>query len=314
MLQQTQVKTVLPYYKRFLRRFPTLKQLAQAPLSEVLVLWAGLGYYSRAKHLHAAAQQVMARLRGKLPSEVAELMKLPGVGRYTAGAISSIAFSRPAPILDGNVIRVLSRYFGIRGGTATPVSQRRLWNLAEEILPAAHPGAFNQALMDLGALICLRRSPQCAACPLASNCVARAKGQQEKIPPARPVPKRKKIRYLCGIVERNGSVLLARRPAAGLLPGLWEFPGGEQGPEESQLVGLRRLLRERLAIRMRTGKACGKITQLLTHRELEIQAFHVRVAGGSIRPCWYTKVRWMPKARLRSVPFTAGMKRVAQLL
>ena len=311
MLQQTQVSTVIPYYERFLKRFPTVQALCRAPLTEVLDLWSGLGYYSRAKNLHACAQAIVREHAGRLPDQVEPLMKLPGIGRTTAGAIASIAFDRPAPILDGNVQRVLSRYYGIRQDPRRVVVRRKLWDLASKLVPVESPGDFNQALMDLGAMVCTPRRPRCSPCPISSGCVARQKGWQEEIPPPRKAAGRKKIRYLCGILERNGKVLVARRPITGLLPGLWEFPGGEKQPAESPADGIRRLITERLGIEAALAGRYPAIRQMLTHRELEIRPFLLRPLKGKLRPAWYTETQWIPPAAFGKTAFTAGMARVA---
>ncbi|MCI0477261.1 MAG: A/G-specific adenine glycosylase, partial [Anaerolineales bacterium] len=182
LLQQTQVATVIPYYERFLARFPTTRALASARLDDVLKTWEGAGYYARARNLHRAAKEIVARFDGKIPSTVEELQTLPGIGRYTAGAIASIAFERDAPAVDGNVTRVLCRYFKIESDPKNAQTQKKLWKLAETLLPRGHAGNFNQALMELGATVCVPRNPHCAACPLARGCQARRLNLQEKLP------------------------------------------------------------------------------------------------------------------------------------
>ena len=311
MLQQTQVATVIPYYERFLNRFPTVQALSRAPVTDVLESWSGLGYYSRAKNLHACAQTIVREHAGRLPDEVDSLMKLSGIGRTTAGAIASIAYDRPAPVLDGNVQRVFSRYFGIREDPRRPAVQRRLWELAERLVPDKSPGDFNQALMDLGATVCAPRQPRCGLCPVSRGCRARRNGWQEEIPPPRAAVRRKKIQYLCGILEKNGSVLIARRPLSGLLPGLWEFPGGEKEPGETPAAGIRRLIAGRLGLRAQAAEPRAALTQILSHRELEIQLFIVRCRAGRLKLSWYTRARWVPKKELARVSFTAGMSKLA---
>lgn len=314
MLQQTQVETVIPYYHRFLKKFPTVQALAKAPLTEVLDVWSGLGYYSRAKNLHAAARQIVASHGGHIPDQIETLMRLPGVGRYTAGAIASIAFGKPAPVLDGNVIRVLTRLFAVRRPPQEPNTQRRLWRLAEALLPKADPGSFNQALMDLGALVCLPRQPHCLLCPISENCLAYQKGLQEKIPLPKTALRRKTIRYVCGILEKNGSVLLARRPISGLLPGLWEFPGGQIPIHSSATEKLTELLSERLGLNVEPDKLHVRMKQLLTHRELHIEAFSCRWHKAPSAPTWYTQVRWVPRRDLPQTALTGGMAKVARTL
>ncbi len=220
MLQQTRVDTVVPYWERWLERFPTVGALADAELDDVLKHWEGLGYYSRARNLHSAARVVRERYDGAVPSEPEELRRLPGVGEYTAGAVASIAFGVPEPAVDGNVRRVLSRLYDLEAPTA-----RELRDLAAALVPQDRPGDFNQALMELGATVCSPRSPDCARCPVADRCAARRLGVQE----LRPRPASRKavpveaVRTLV-LVRPDGSLLLVRRPLDGLLGGLWEFP------------------------------------------------------------------------------------------
>lgn len=314
MLQQTQVATVIPYYERFLKRFPTVKALSRAPLERVLDSWAGLGYYSRARNLHKAAQRIVEEHAGQIPSRAEELLKLPGVGRYTAGAVASIAFDRPSPILDGNVIRVLSRYFRIRQDPRETAIRQRLWDLAQAIVPENSPGDFNQALMDLGATVCTKRLPRCADCPLSRNCQAYRLNLTQEIPPPRPSIRRKKIRYVCAITQRNGEVLLARRPFTSLLGGLWEFPGGEKGPREKDSQALVRCLREQLGVTVEPIRSHPILRQTLTHRQLEIHPFLCRLKRGTLRPRWYLKAQWIPRGRLSKMALTAGMSKLVHQL
>ncbi len=234
MLQQTRVEAVLGHYARFLERFPTLRALAEADEEDVVALWSGLGYYRRARALARAAREVQERHGGRLPEEPEALARLPGVGRYTAGAVASIAFERPAPIVDGNVARVFARLFAIEEPIDAPATQRALWRLAQALLPPARggrgepgPGAWSQALMELGALVCLPRAPDCPACPLAALCRARARGLEARLPARRPRPAPLAVRLEALLVERAGRVLLVRRPDGGRMEGLWELPTRE---------------------------------------------------------------------------------------
>ncbi len=313
MLQQTQVKKVIPHYRKFLKRFPTVRALGKTPLTDVVDAWSGLGYYSRAKNLHAAAGKVCREYGGSLPETAVELLKLPGIGRYTAGAIASIAFDRPEPILDGNVIRVLCRVFCIRQDPRQPAIQRKLWRLSSQLVPKESPGIFNQALMELGALRCTPRSPECPGCPLNSLCLARQRGLQGKVPPARVSASRKKISYLCGILEKNGKVLVARRPLEGLLPGLWEFPGGEKEPRESDEAALRRILQSR-GVKVEAVRPLVTCEQTLTHRQIRIRAFLCQWRGLRLKSIGYPETRWVSRGKLLKVPWTAGMRQVAEKL
>lgn len=310
MLQQTQVATAIPYYNRFLKKFPTAEALAGAPLEQVLDSWAGLGYYSRARNLHRAAQKIVGDYAGQIPRQVEKLLKLPGVGRYTAGAIASIAFNEPEPILDGNVVRILSRYFGIRQDPREAHIQRRLWDLAQGWVPKDSPGDFNQAMMDLGATVCTRHLPRCLECPLRQGCQAYQRHLTHKIPLARPSIRRKKIRYVCAIVEKNEKVLLARRPFAGLLGGLWEFPGGETCPGEKDRQALVRSFRQRLGVSVEPIRSYPLLHQTLTHRTLQIHPFLCHLKRGRLHPKGYLRARWIPRRRVGKLALTAGMSRL----
>jgi A/G-specific adenine glycosylase len=236
MLQQTQVTTVIPYYQRFMERFPSLEQLAAASLDEVLSLWTGLGYYSRARNLHRCAQTLVQHHNGQWPNTVAELEQLPGIGRSTAGAIHSLATGQAAAILDGNVKRVLCRYYAIEGWPGKTQVHQRLWQLAEQLTPSSRADDYNQAMMDLGATVCTRRKPQCSECPLASGCIAYRTGQQQEFP--HPKPKTSKPeRYACfALVQSGQKVLLEKRPSSGIWGGLWSLPQAESRQQLSDLL------------------------------------------------------------------------------
>ncbi len=219
MLQQTQVKTALPFYERFLSRFPDVRTLAAASESELLAVWAGLGYYSRARNLHRAAAMIVQDHDGQFPEAMDQILRLPGVGRYTAGAIRSIAFNRPEPVVDGNVRRVISRLHGIKGAPET-----FFWNQSSAWIPAGHPSDFNQAVMELGALVCTPADPRCAVCPAASLCVARRLRIQPLVPAKRPSRKRVDIALVILVIEHRGSVLLSRELPSPFIPGSWGLP------------------------------------------------------------------------------------------
>lgn len=276
MLQQTQVATTVPYYRRFLRQFPTIHRLAAAPPDEVLAAWAGLGYYRRARSLHAAAVQVVRDHRGKVPDDPAAFGSLPGVGRYTAGAVLSIAFDRPLPVLDGNVARVLSRRFGLEHSVRDPAGARVLWGMAEALVPMRDPGAWNQALMELGAIVCLPRAPRCGDCPIARGCVARREGRVEALPPAPPRRAPERVRRAIALLEWRGRWVVARRSGA-LLDRLWEPPGVELADGEDAGAGLRsRLLA--LGLRARVSDTGKRVRHTITHRRIEVQVWHGRLA------------------------------------
>jgi A/G-specific adenine glycosylase len=225
MLQQTQVATVIAYYERFIARFPTVAMLAEAPSDEVLHLWTGLGYYARARNLHRAAQTIVREHAGVFPRTLDAVEALPGIGRSTAGAVLALALHQRHPILDGNVKRVLTRYFGIRGFPGEQKIERQLWALADECTPAESVWSYTQAIMDLGATVCVRSRPMCLACPMQVDCVARRDGLQSELPTPRP-KKIRPARAAIVLIARNaaGSLLLERRPPSGLWGGLWTFP------------------------------------------------------------------------------------------
>lgn len=229
MLQQTRVATVVEYFQRFLARFPDVQALANATEAEVLALWSGLGYYRRARNLHACARTVVARYDGQFPRTRAELEELPGIGPYTAGAIASLAFDRAEVLVDGNVERVFARYFGLESPAASSALKREVWALALEYLPASPGvGAWNEGLMELGALVCTPRDPACERCPWAQTCVARASGRTASlpVPKLRPSPFEVELEVLC--IERNGAYLFQARPQEGRMGGLWELPTRER--------------------------------------------------------------------------------------
>lgn len=279
MLQQTQVATVVSYYARFLRRFPTLRSVAAAPRPEVLAAWRGLGYYARARALHRAAQAV-ADAGGDLPGTAAALVRLPGFGRYTAGAVASIAFGERTPVVDGNVARVLARYEAIRGDIRTASVRERLWSLAGEWVPADRPGDFNQALMELGALVCARRGPRCGECPIARGCRARAQGLVDLIPARAPGPRRRRLALALALVRRGRRVLLARRAETGLFGGLWELPATEARGKDA----LERAATRDLGLRLAVGAPVARVERALTHRDLVLEVRACRVRGGRLRP------------------------------
>lgn len=291
MLQQTRVQTVIPYYERWLERFPTVEALAEAPLDDVLEHWAGLGYYSRARNLHRGAKEVVASYDGALPRDTAGLQKIPGIGRYTAGAIASMAYGTRAAVVDGNVIRVLARIYEVDEDAKSTAGKKRLWALAEELVPADAPGDFNQGLMELGALTCTPTNPACLLCPVREHCGAHANGTVDRYP---VLPKRKKnadkplLDHVAVWAQRGARVLLARRVPEGLYGGLWELPQGPAaGAEElSKLAGV--------GIELQSEKPVHTQRQILSHRRLEIRVHPGRTIGRLGKPDArvYDRVSW----------------------
>lgn len=316
MLQQTRVDTVIPYFERWIQRYPDVRALADAPLDDVLKAWEGLGYYARARNLHRAARAIVEAHGGRLPDDPQALRGLPGIGRYTAGAILSIAFGRDEPALDGNIRRVLSRAFAV----AEPRRARldaALWALARALLPPGRAGAFNEALMELGATVCTPRNPSCARCPWAFACVAHAEGRPTAFP-ARPA--RKTIPHYdvtAAIIWREPGVFLtAQRNAEGLLGGLWEFPGGKVEPGESLEDCLRREILEELGVRIRVGKRLTVVKHAYSHFRITLHAFHAWIEDGEPEPqaigcaAW----RWITLDEAPSVAFSAADLRILDAL
>lgn len=283
MLQQTRIEVVRGYYARFLARFPTVRALAAAPEAEVLRLWAGLGYYSRARNLHRTARLVVDRHGGVFPATLEELRRLPGIGRYTAGAIVSICFGVPAPVVDGNVARVLSRLTCLEGDPREPAVAARLWSLAESLLPRRRPGDFNQALMELGETVCTPRAPECPACPLRTRCGAHVAGRVDELPTPRRPPVRPEVAAVCGAIRRGGRVLLARRVPSGLLGGLWELPGAEVAAAAVAPAALEGALARRVGLEVRVGERLGSVRHVFTHRVLTLTVFACAAPRGRLR-------------------------------
>lgn len=267
MLQQTQVATAERYYQRFLDRFPTVATLAQANEGTVCEAWAGLGYYRRARSLHAAAQRVVSEHHGTLPKSVSELRKLPGIGRYTAGAIASIAFGQEEPVVDGNVARVLGRVMALDAPASAPSSQRALWSLATDLARGPRPGDLNQALMELGATLCTPLAPACARCPLTRSCEARATGAPELFPRGEGPTTKQDLDVAFAFARSRKGVWLEQRPLTGLWAGLWELPSAE-GPNASSALAAR--------LRRDLGPVVAEVTHELTHRHVLARIYVVR--------------------------------------
>ena len=303
MLQQTQVMTVIPYFERWMKHFPSIPELANASLHEVLAVWEGLGYYSRARNLYRAAQIVISEFSGELPCDTQDLRQLPGIGRYTAGAIASIAFGMDEPALDGNARRVLARYFNVTLPARSPRGERLLWKLAEQNLLPGRAAEYNQALMDLGAMICTPREPGCSACPLALNCMANELGLQAELPVKLAKKTSPHYNVTAGVIYRAERVLIAKRPKDGLLGGMWEFPGGKLQPGEDLVSCLQREIKEELAVNIDVGGQLGVYRHAYTHFRVTLFAFRCSLVNGlEPQPLQVDDLRWVTLDELPDYP------------
>ena len=309
MLQQTGVETVIPYYRKFLDCYPDVVELAAAPVEEVIELWAGLGYYRRARNLHAAANMVAHDLSGVFPDTLEGLQALPGVGRSTAGAILSIAYDRPAPILDGNVRRVLCRLFALHGDPRSPAAEKQLWRWAEALTSVERPHDYAQAIMDLGATLCTPRKPDCPRCPWRDFCQAHLSGKAEALPQARsrqPVPLKRQVAL---VLENKDAVLVSRRGLDGMLAGLWEFPARELPEGETDLEVAEQLAAERGG---RSPALLGKVKHAYSHFHLEVHLFSA-AATGVDRMAESGASRWIPRRQIESLALHGAHKKALQL-
>ena len=302
MLQQTQVKTVIPYYYAWLERFPDIPTLANSPLQSVLKQWEGLGYYARARNLHRAAQKVVEDYQGVFPDRFSDVLSLPGIGRTTAGGILSAAFNQPISILDGNVKRVLARLVGLKTPPKKAINQ--LWELSDRLLDRDHPREYNQALMDLGATICTPKQPSCLLCPWRDFCYAFQSNLQTQIPmrePSTPLP-HKQI-GVAVIWNDQGEVLIDRRLEEGLLGGLWEFPGGKIEANETIPDCIKREIKEELGISIEVRDHLITLNHAYTHFRVTLNVYHCRYLAGEPQPIECEEIRWVKPEQLSQFPF-----------
>ena len=312
MLQQTQVDTVIPYYHRFLKEFPSVEALAQADLHDVLMVWENLGYYGRARNLHKAARIISHEFGGAMPDTWDDLIALPGIGPYTAGAILSIAFGKRYPAVDGNARRVLSRLFAVDDPVDRPETQRTLYELAEGLTPPDSPGIFCQALMDLGSLICMPGNPRCCDCPVCNHCLACERNVQRCLP---VISKKNKIPHkdavaaiLCDFRNR---VLVVRRPAGGLLGSLWRFPGGFPREGEPLTDGLRRMVLEELGLKINVrDDVTASVKHAYTHFSMTLHIFRCTHNGAEPDPILCREWQWIAPEDFKKLPFSRAERKV----
>lgn len=315
MLQQTRVDTAAPYFLRFVEAFPTVSELAAAPVDDVLKLWEGLGYYSRARNLHRAAQQVVSDHDAVIPDSEDAFRALPGVGPYTAAAVLSLAFDRPLAVLDGNVIRVLARVFAVDADVKQGTTRRRLQETINALLDPGNPGRFNESVMELGATVCTPRRPACGRCPLHSICAASAGGDPEAYPIARkakPVPHHTIVVGL--IRDEEGLLLIQRRPEDAMLGGLWEFPGGKTEPGEPLGEACRREILEETGLEVRVGSEVARVQHAYSHFRITMHAFECTPVGGELSSETGEPQRWVEPSELDNYAFPRANRRVLECI
>lgn len=302
MAQQTRIDTVLPYYKKWMERFPSLQSLANASEDEVLKTWEGLGYYARARNFHKAAQTVMRDMKGNIPQTTAELRSLPGIGAYTAAAIAAIAFNEDVLSIDANVRRVAARIFNLADPSGSSELDRAVSLNMKTVFPAGQAGNFNQALMDLGACICLPQKPQCLLCPVASFCQSFQAGNQEHrpiIPPKKEIPH---IFVTAAVIPCQNHFLLAKRPRHGLLAGMWEYPGGKLKENETHAQGLQREIMEELGVEIQPAELVGEYRHTYTHYRVTLFAYHASIQQGEPQALSAQEIRWVLLNDLKLYP------------
>ena len=322
MAQQTRLETVAAYFTRWMTSFPTVETLAEADLQDVLKAWEGLGYYARARNIHRAAQQIVAEFGGQVPDDRSALLSLPGVGAYTAGAILSTAFGQPSAVVDGNVTRVLSRLYDIEQPVDQTATKKVLWKLAEELVEAAplgKAGAFNEALMELGAQVCTPTTPRCLICPLGNRCLAADRGVQHERPVLLPRKKTPHYDVAAGVIWQKqpfaSKFLIAQRPVDGMLGGLWEFPGGKLEPTDADLAAcLQREIEEELAIKIDVAEQFTVVQHAYTHFRITLHAFHARHASGEPQTLGCADWQWIELTQLEQFPFPVTDQKIIQVL
>jgi A/G-specific adenine glycosylase len=308
MLQQTRVETVIPYFEKWMNLFPDVIVLANASEQDVLSAWEGLGYYSRARNLHKAAKVIVEKFNGKLPRDLEDLRSLPGIGRYTVGAIASMAFGMDEPALDGNLKRVYSRLFDLSEAVDSPTGEKFLWDLATKNLPKGQAGDYNQAMMDLGATICLPKNPRCLLCPLTGVCEARKNGSQSLRPVMKPKKTVPHYVHAAAVIVERGRVLLAQRPSKGLLGGMWEFPNARiEGDPAKELT---KVINAAYRLKVRRKEALGVVQHAYTHFKVTVYAF--RCESVSIPKS--KNLKWVKLTDLDSYPMGKVDRQIARIM
>lgn len=313
MLQQTRVETVKPYYANFMEKFPNITALAEAPEEDVLKAWEGLGYYSRARNLQAAAREVKVRYGGVVPETPEEIATLKGVGPYTAGAILSIAYEKPEPAVDGNVMRVFSRLLYLTDDIAKPATRIKIEQLVRQVIPHGRAGDFNQALMELGAMVCVPRTPQCLTCPVFDYCIGRREGVQEELPVKGKAKPPRPIQLQVAVLMRKGEVLISKRPDQGLLAGMWEFPMVETDAERdiAKQEALAQGLLQRFSVEAEVVRPLGDVQHTFSHLQWNMQVWFCEwIDGGELPP----DARFEALDKLDSYTFPVAHHKIRELI
>ena len=314
MLQQTQVKTVIPYYEKFLSVFPSLQMLAESDLQKVLKCWEGLGYYARARNLHRAAQAVMTHRGGAVPQDLSSLKALPGIGDYIAAAVSSIAFGKPHAVVDGNVKRVLARFHKTARPINDPAAKKIFKNAADAFLEKSNPGTFNQAVMELGALVCTPKNPRCNDCPLARKCVAFKDKVVEEYPRRIKKARIPEYRVAVGVVWKGSRVLITQRKPEGLLGGLWEFPGGKIQNGETPSDACIREIKEEVNLAVETEDRIARIRHAYTHFKIVMDVFRCIYLNGRIKLRGPVDYKWIRLSEIDRFPFPGANRKFIPLI
>lgn len=314
MLQQTQVAQGAPYYERFLEAFPTVSDLAAADEEHVFKLWEGLGYYRRARNLHRAARAIVSDFGGRLPRTAEAWRTLPGVGRYTAGAVASIAYGERVAVLDGNVKRVLSRVCDVAESIDAPATESALWAIAESLVSESSPGDFNQAMMELGARLCLPRNPDCEACPIQAHCRAYALGLQHERPVRTKRRSAPRFELVAAVIVRRGRYLLGKRKADGLLGGLWEFPNGEVKAGETHTVAIERRMNELFGLRVKAGGMIASVDHVYSHMKVNLTVYRCDYVSGRARSATHDLLKWVPRRDFQGYAFPMIVRKFLDLI
>jgi A/G-specific adenine glycosylase len=314
MLQQTQASTVIRFFEPFIQRFPTIDALAAADEQDVLRCWEGLGYYRRARDLHRAARHLATYHQGRVPNEPSVMKELPGIGRYILGAVLSQAFDRRLPILEANSERIMCRLFGVQGDPRRAPVRSRLWQLAEALLPARHVGDFNQALMELGALVCTPSAPCCSVCPVARVCTAKRLALQEAIPVRSPPPDPIQVQEVAIVLRRGARVLLVQRPPQGRWAAMWEFPHGPLTRHETHEAAAVRLLAALTGLKGRLKPELLSLRHAVNHHHIALVCFEAGYQSGRFRSEFYVQGKWVEPRDLPAYPVSSPQRQLAQAL